>query len=266
MHWVPSQDWQPLQSQCRDASASVAPGSTLSKGSMVGRGSTIETGARLDRCAVGSDCHIGRGAVLQNSCLHAHVRVDDGCQVASALLADHVVVRSHAKLEVSLLLREVHFPDAASVDPDCCPRRCAFATPLHLALAGRCCAGQACCGRHCPHSPSRHSSVTCSALPRRQHRQRRRRGVARCRCACRWRALFFAGGWCLFNKCFIARVVGVSVGEWAASLPPATTLFLTSHRILAYSWAGFASWHAGHWLALSLRVGRAMHAQQLSNS
>lgn len=81
----------------------MAPGSILSKGSLVGRGSTVEAGARLDRCAVGSDCHIGRGAVLQNSCLHAHVRIDDGCQAASALLADHVVVRSHAKLEVRFL-------------------------------------------------------------------------------------------------------------------------------------------------------------------
>ena len=85
----------------RDASASVASGSTVTKGSLVGRGSTVEAGAQLDHCAVGRECHIGRGAVLQGSCLHARARVDDGCLVSSALLAEEVVVRRHAKLEVS---------------------------------------------------------------------------------------------------------------------------------------------------------------------
>lgn len=121
--WVPDNSGDE-QDSCRfnrgayvDASASVAPGSTISKGSLVGRGSTVEAGARLDRCAVGGDCHIGRGAVLQSSCLHAHVRVDDGCQVASALLADHVVVRSHAKLEAGVVLAKRVVIDTAHTVP-----------------------------------------------------------------------------------------------------------------------------------------------------
>lgn len=115
----------------------MAPGSTISKGSLVGRGSTVEAGARLDRCAVGGDCHIGRGAVLQSSCLHAHVRVDDGCQVASALLADHVVVRSHAKLEVRLGLQlGVHLlADTAQL----CPSHIAVRHASHCASLLPCC-------------------------------------------------------------------------------------------------------------------------------
>lgn len=86
---------------CRDASAAVASGSSISKGSLVGRGSTVAAGARLERSVVGSECRIGRGAALQGSCLHAHVRVDDSCMVSSALVGEQAVVRSHAKVEVS---------------------------------------------------------------------------------------------------------------------------------------------------------------------
>lgn len=88
---------------CRDASATVASGAYVSKGSLVGRSSTVDAGARLERCVVGSECHIGRGALLQGSCLHSRVRVDDNCTVSAALLAEQVVVRSHAKVEVRLL-------------------------------------------------------------------------------------------------------------------------------------------------------------------
>lgn len=72
----------------------------MSKGSLVGRDSTVDVGVRLDRCVVGSDCHIGRGAALQGSCLQSRVRVDDGCMVSAALLGEQAVLRSHAKVEV----------------------------------------------------------------------------------------------------------------------------------------------------------------------
>lgn len=64
----------------------------------------MDAGVRLDHCVVGTNCHIGRSATMQGSCLHAHVRVDEGCTVSAAVLAEQVVVRSHAKVEV----RAVH--------------------------------------------------------------------------------------------------------------------------------------------------------------
>ena len=52
---------------------------------------------------MGAECHIGRGVALQGSCLHSGVRVDDNCRVSSTVLAEQVVVRSHARVEVSQL-------------------------------------------------------------------------------------------------------------------------------------------------------------------
>ena len=151
---------------CRDASASVAPGSTISKGSLVGRGSTVEAGARLDRCAVGSDCHIGRGAVLQSSCLHAHVRADDGCRVASALLAEHVVVRSHAKLEVRLAAwcAPACRYRATVPKPHCCAPCLSLRFPVAVlfTVRGRPC--QARRHRHCAHRSGRNNCVACPAV------------------------------------------------------------------------------------------------------
>lgn len=79
----------------------MASGSFVSKGSLVGRNSIVESGVRLERCIVSSECHIGRGTAMQGSCLHTGVRVDDNCCVSSSLLAEHVVVRNHARVEVS---------------------------------------------------------------------------------------------------------------------------------------------------------------------
>ncbi len=96
---------QPLQPPVtrtvhRDGTATIASGSVISKGSLVGRGSIVESGTRLERSIIGSDCHIGRCAFLQGSCLHGGVRVDDSCLVSSAVLGEQVVVRAHARVEV----------------------------------------------------------------------------------------------------------------------------------------------------------------------
>lgn len=96
---------QPLQPPVtrtvhRDGTATMASGSVISKGSLVGRGSIVESGTRLERSIIGSDCHIGRCAFLQGSCLHGGVRVDDSCLVSSAVLGERVVVRAHARVEV----------------------------------------------------------------------------------------------------------------------------------------------------------------------
>lgn len=85
---------------CRDGTATVASGSVVSKGSLIGRGSIVESGTRLERSIIGINCHIGRGAFLQNGLLHSGVRVDDSCRVASAVLGEQVVVRAHARVEV----------------------------------------------------------------------------------------------------------------------------------------------------------------------
>ena len=100
---------------CRDATASLASDCLVSKGCMVGAGSVVGSGTRLERCIIGSNCSIGRGSALQGSCLHSHVRVEDGVKLSMGLLADQVVVRSHAKIEVRkgsgvLLLAGWEFP------------------------------------------------------------------------------------------------------------------------------------------------------------
>ncbi|PSC74700.1 Translation initiation factor eIF-2B subunit epsilon [Micractinium conductrix] len=121
--WVPDNSGDP-QDLCRfnrgvyvDGTAAVASGARLSKGSMVGRGSIVEAGACLERSIVGAECHIGRGVALQGSCLHSGVRVDDNCRVSSTVLAEQVVVRSHARVETGVILAKRVVVDTAHCVP-----------------------------------------------------------------------------------------------------------------------------------------------------